>query len=664
MRNYFLFIHILLSYITHSQEYKIEGELSSTKNEPIQNVSIIIYQDNNVIAYTYSNSDGKYETSFKLKTEESSSIKIVANSLGYQQQEKLILINDKATFRVDFVLEEKAEQLNEVVLETWEKIKVKQDTITYKASAFRDGSEQVVEDLLKNIPGIEVTSDGNIKVNGKAIDKLLIEGDDLFDDKYKLLTKNLDSNNIEEIEILNNFEDNPVLKNFQESEKVALNLKLKEDKKNVWFGNVDLGYGNDDRYNSTINIGLLRKKIKFFNLTNVNSIGKTAISQVENTGTLNITGSETSKKIEKSNNEFVRIDNLSSSNFSNNEDVFNNSSLNSLSFVTNLSKQTKLRSLTYFTYDKINKHNNNLTQYFIEPKMISFSEQNNIGIKNLSFATELELKHYSKNETYITYDFNFENNPTKTRGNLISNSSNISQVLDDINYNFFNHLNITKKVSKNMLLLSYGYLGINKTEQNFIIQPNVFSDIFNNDENSTIVQKSRTPLNYYGLISELVTKGNKSQFGLELAITVDKNEITNNFRFENETPIDSLSNDMFFKSSELVIKGKYTYDISRFFKLNSSLSLSQNYVNTNNSKKEFLFLNPKIRFYTKNNRIGNFGVNYSYQNNLPQPRYLTEGFILTNYRTFNRGTNEIQQINNHSFGFYYTFNNYHCYPKV
>lgn len=658
MRNYLLLINILLNYITHSQEHKIAGELSSTKNEPIQNASIIIYQDDNVIAYTYSNSDGKYETSFKLKTEESRSIKIVANSLGYQQQEKSILINDKSTFKVDFVLEEKAEQLNEVVLETWEKIKVKQDTITYKASAFRDGSEQVVEDLLKNIPGIEVTSDGNIKVNGKAIDKLLIEGDDLFDDKYKLLTKNLDSNTIEEIEVLNNFEDNPVLKNFQESEKVALNLKLKEDKKNVWFGNVDLGYGTDDRYNSTINIGLLKKKIKFFNLTNVNSIGKTAISQVENTGTLNITGSETSKKIEKSNNEFVRIDNLSSSNFSNNEDVFNNASLNSLSFVTNLSRQTKLRSLTYFTYDEIKKHNNNLTQYFIEPKTISFSEQNNIGIKDLSFATELELKHYSKNETYITYDFTFENNPTKTRGNLISNSSNISQVLDDRNYNFFNHLNITKKVSENMLLLSYGYLGINNTEQNFIIQPNVFSDIFNNDENSTIVQKSRTPLNYYGLISELVAKGNKSQFGLELAITVDKNEITNNFRFENETPIDSLSNDTHFKSSELAIKGRYTYDISRFFKLTSSLSLSQNYVNTNNSKKEFLFLNPKIRFHTKNNRIGNFGVNYSYQNNLPHPRYLTEGFILTNYRTFNRGTNDIQQINNHSFGFYYTFNNY------
>lgn len=117
----------------------------------------------------------------------------------------------------------------------------------------------MVEDLLKNIPGIEIGSDGNIKVNGKTIDKLLIEGDDLFDDKYKLLTKNLDANNIEEVEVLNNYEDNPVLKSFQQSEKVALNLKLKKDKKNVWFGNLDLGYGMDNRYNSTANIGLLKK---------------------------------------------------------------------------------------------------------------------------------------------------------------------------------------------------------------------------------------------------------------------------------------------------------------------------------------------------------------------------------------------------------------------
>lgn len=643
---------------TFGQSVNLKGTIKDKSSNLIGNITVVVYQKENILAYTYTNEFGKFEITFELSSSLDNSIKVVANSLGYQEQEKTILLENKTEYILDFDLEEKTEQLNEVVLEAWEKIKVKRDTITYKVSAFKDGSERVVEDLLKNIPGIEIASDGNIKVNGKAIDKLLIEGDDLFDDKYKLLTKNLDANNIDEIELLNNFEGNPVLKSFQESEKVALNLKLKEDKKNVWFGNLDLGYGTDNRYNSTANVGLLKKKIKFFNLTNVNSIGNTAISQVKNNNEFDFTGFDYDKKIEKINNKVVKIDNLSSTNFSNNEDIFNNSFLNSLSFVTNLSKQTKLRSLTYFTYDEIEKQNDNITEYFIEPETISFNEQNRINIKDLSFATELELKHYSKNETYLTYDFTFENNPTDTRGNLIFSGDNISQIQEEKKYNFFNHLKITKKIANNTILLVYSYLGINNTEQDYAIQPNILNDIFNNDEDLTINQNSNTPLNYYGLISEIVAKGKKSEYGLEFSATVDRDKIENSFNFENQTQIDTLSNNTNYKNSKLSILGKYNYGISRLFKISSSLSISQNYLDVNDTKKDLFFINPKIRFHTKKTKIGNFGLSYSYQNNIPQTRYLTEGFILTNYRAFNRGTSDIQKINNHSFGFFYTFNNY------
>jgi hypothetical protein len=651
-------VFLIIYNFCNSQQVTINGTLKGLDDKVIPNASIILSLNERIVAYTYSNSLGYYATTFELKKSDNTKLRIIANSLGYEQKEKTILIDNKTTYTIDFSLKEKVEELNEVVLESWEKIKVKRDTITYKVSAFKDGSESVVEDLLKNIPGIEVSSDGNIKVNGRAIDKLLIEGDDLFDDKYKLLTKNLDANNIEEIEVLNNFEDNPVLKNFQESEKVALNLKLKDEKKNVWFGNLDLGIGTDKRYNTTANIGLLKKKIKLFNLTNLNSIGNTAISQVKNTGTLNFTNLDTNKKTEKNNNNIVNIDNLSSSNFSNNEDIFNNSFLNSLSFVTNLSKETKLRSLTYFTYDEVDKQNANLTQYFIEPETISFTEQNIIDIKDISFATELELKHYSKNETYITYDFTFENNPTKTRGNLIFNNDNINQLQDDNKYNLFNHLNITKKISDKTLLLTYAYLGINNTEQNYTIQPNIFSDIFNNNENLTINQNSKTPLSYYGLISELIAKGTKSEYSLEFSATIDKDEIESQFKFDNQTPIDTLSNNTDYKNSRLALTSKYNYNISRLFKISSSLTISQNYIRLNDSKEQLFFINPKIRFHTKKTKIGNFGISYGFQNNLPQSKYLTENLILSNYRTFNRGLEDIQQINNHNFGFYYTFNNY------
>lgn len=651
----FLFI---ISYICQAQEYRITGVLSSTQNEPIQNATIVLYQEDDIIGYTYSNPKGAFEIAFNFDSKKSPNLQIVANILGFQEQAKIITIENRKAYTVNFVLKEKVEQLNEVVLEAWEKIKVKRDTITYKVSAFEDGSESVVEDLLKKIPGIEVASDGNIKVNGKTIDKLLIEGDDLFDDKYKLLTKNLDANYIDEVEILNNFEDNPILKNFQESEKVALNLKLKENKKNVWFGNMDLGYGSDNRYNSTINIGLLKKKLKLFNLSNANSIGNKSLEQVENTERLNIHSFNSDKKIEKTNNTLVDIDNVSSSNFSNNEDIFNNSFLNSLSFVSNLSEQTKVRGLTYFTYDEIKKQHKNLTEYFIEPDAIHFSEQNAINIKDLSFSTEVELKHYSKKNTYLVYDFTFENNPTKTRSDLIFIDDHILQNQDDKNHNIYNHFNITKKITDNTLLLTYAYFGINNTKQDYTIQPNTLSALFNNNEELTIHQTNNTPRNYYGIQSELLTKRRKSEYGIELSATVDNDKIETNFRFDDQAPIDTLSNDMAYKNSKLAVTGKYNYDISRLFKISSSLSISKNYIDLNNSKNEFFFINPKIKLYTSKTKMGNLGVSYSYQNNLPQSQYLTEHFIIKNYRTFNKGATSIQQTNNHSFGFFYTFNNY------
>ena len=127
-----------------AQEYRISGILNSIQNEPVQNATIIVYQESEIIAYTYSNTSGRYQTKFNLKDKQFNKLKIAVNSLGFQELEKMILLDNKPEYKLDFTLEVKAEELNEVVLETWEKIKVKQDTITYKVSAFKDGSETVV----------------------------------------------------------------------------------------------------------------------------------------------------------------------------------------------------------------------------------------------------------------------------------------------------------------------------------------------------------------------------------------------------------------------------------------------------------------------------------------------------------------------------------------
>lgn len=652
-KNKLICFFLLLCQVIQGQLIEVKGNVVNVNNKPLPNVAIIAYNNKDIVTYTQSNEKGIFYCSFK--KEKIDSIKITASSLGFKTNEQYFKVTTKNTIKVNFILEESLEVLNEVVINSWEKIHVKKDTVAYKVTAFKDGSERVVEDLLKNIPGIEVNPNGIIKVNGKAIDKLLIEGDDLFDSEYKLLSKNLDASVINQVEVLNNFEDNPVLKKFQNSEKVAINLKVKATKKNIWFGNLDIGLGTNNNYNSLANIGLIKKKIKFFNLTNANSIGNTAMSKTGNNNTIRYSNYTTSSKIEKNNYKVVDIDNVSSNNFSKNEDVFNNSLLNSLSFVTKLSKKTSLRSLTYFSLDKINKQNASYTEYLINTTHpISFTEKNKFNTHNISFATNLELKYRATDNTYINYDATFEKKQNEVIGGLLFNTTAINQIQNDKQFNAYNHLNITKQLFKNKMLFIYAYHGVNNTEQLYTVQPNLL--LGDNSQKNT--QKGNTPLNYYGLVSEITSKNKNAVYGLKLAYKVDKDEIYTDFRLEDDKKVDTLSNKTTYKNAQISLQTKFNYKLSKLLRLNTSISFAKNSNELNNKKKNLFFINPKVKIYTKKTKVGNFGFSYSFQNTLPQAKYLTSNYMLKNYRVFVKGAPTIQQNENHSFGFYYTFNNY------
>lgn len=658
IRTYSLLLTLLIGISTYSQSIEVNGTIYNSKEEPIVGASIVLYKGESIEDYTFSNENGLYRLNSK-SIKVGDTIRLVVSSLGYSKFVKTIVSKAGGIVAQDFVLKEKIEQLNEVVLEANEKIKIDTDTITFNADSYSNASQQVVEDLLKELPGVEVLNDGNIKVNGKPIDKLLVEGDDLFDKKYKLLSKNLDAKNISEVQILNNFEDNPVLKSFQESEKVAINLKLKEDKKNIWFGNISLGLGNDERYEGTANLGLLKKKIKLFNLTSTNSIRNLSTSQVQNGIQADISVARTETKIEKENNTFVDIDNVSNPDFSNNEDLFNNSFLNSFALVTNLSGSTKLRNLSYYAFDKIDKQNTNLVQFFTSPGEVGYSEERSLSIRDIFFATELEIKHFSKDGTYYKFDFSFENNPSRQRGNILTNIDQVYQLQDDNKHDFFNHLNITKKLKENTLLSAYAYYGVNRTEQFLQVESNVIDQGVDNEDMPTSTgQNINSPLEYTGLIAEIITKHDHSELGFEFAANFDNDKINSSATTGNQSAVDSLTNGTSYRNFSFGSTVKYTYAFSNALKLKSSVNISQNYIDLNDYDSQEIFFNPSIGLKYKSDRTGSFGLNYSFTNNLPPIQYLNENFILRNYRTFTRGLNSIDPIRNQNINFRYSYQNY------
>jgi hypothetical protein len=92
--------------------------------------------------------------------------------------------------------------------------------------------------------------DGNITVEGKSVQKIMVEGKDFFDGDTKIATKNIPANALDKIQVLRNYNEVTNLKGLENNEEnVAINIKLKEGKKNFWFGDITAGAGAWDTEN-------------------------------------------------------------------------------------------------------------------------------------------------------------------------------------------------------------------------------------------------------------------------------------------------------------------------------------------------------------------------------------------------------------------------------
>jgi len=121
------------------------------------------------------------------------------------------------------------------------------DTITYNADSFKKPTDRKLGDLLQNLPGVEVNDAGEVEVEGKAVRKLMVDGKDFFEGDTKLGTKSIPADAVDKVEVLKNFAEVGQLRSVQDnSDNVALNIKLKEGKKNFWFGDITAGGGASD----------------------------------------------------------------------------------------------------------------------------------------------------------------------------------------------------------------------------------------------------------------------------------------------------------------------------------------------------------------------------------------------------------------------------------
>lgn len=261
---------MIISASTYSQELEISGNVRDKNNNSIAGSSVLLLRTNDSLIVNFGRSD--QHGNFSLKYSGSLPVLISVQKVGYHSEYRTLIDrkNLVTTFRL---LRDTILHLDEVVVNIRSKIAVKGDTTSYHLDAFRVGGERKLEEALARLPGFEIQENGKISVNGRPIQKILVEGDDLVSGRYTLLSKNLSPDLIEDVQLIDNFLDDPFFKTSSRSDDIALNLRFKEKFKSTFLTDASLELGTTDRYNANVNNIFLSKGTKLYLLSSMNNIG-------------------------------------------------------------------------------------------------------------------------------------------------------------------------------------------------------------------------------------------------------------------------------------------------------------------------------------------------------------------------------------------------------
>ena len=336
-----------------------------------------------IIQFTSTNEDGAY--SILLKTQKDS---LFIEASSFIHEPKTIALKNLKAFNNELILnlnlEKKATILNEVTVNKVLPIIQKKDTTEYNSNSFKDGSEKVIEDLLKKLPGIKVESTGEIKYKGKTIKKMLLDGDDLFDSNYTIGTKNINVDMVEKIQGIDNYEENNLLKGITDSEDVALNLVLKKGITDI-SGNATFGYGIKEKEYGNISGILVNKKVKAFGISSYNNVGQNNTPYDFNSEIISLENLKNNNLISKSILNEGNFGSILDNSFQNQNKNFY-SSINTLNKVF---KKSSFKINAGFYQDELNRMNISNSKIVLEDEIITIDEFNLIKKKPKLFDLNL-----------------------------------------------------------------------------------------------------------------------------------------------------------------------------------------------------------------------------------------------------------------------------------
>ncbi len=255
-----------------AQERLISGQIiDRDTKDPVEQVTIqLLKTDSTYVGGAISNEEGL----FHVTAPANGKYLIKITSVGYKSTVKRIQISeDKNLAMGKVVIGSEAIMLKGAVVTAMaQKVTLKEDTFVYNSSAYRTPEGSVVEELVKRLPGAEVSDDGTIKINGKEVKKILVDGKEFMTGDTKTALKNLPTSIIDKIKAYDEKSDLAKVTGIDDGEEqTVLDFGVKKGMNKGMISNIDLGIGNKDRYSARGMGGYFNGNNRFFLFGNANN---------------------------------------------------------------------------------------------------------------------------------------------------------------------------------------------------------------------------------------------------------------------------------------------------------------------------------------------------------------------------------------------------------
>jgi hypothetical protein len=691
MKKHLFLLFIFTNSVIFSQ-IKMTGKVTDSIGTPLElaNVILINSESNSLETFAMSDDKGNYKLSLKKNT----SYNLQVSYIGMSTFSQMLMTKNDDIFK-NFSLQSN-NQLDAVELTYEMPVVISGDTLVYDADSFKTGTERKLEDVLKNLPGVEINDDGEIEVEGKAVTKVMVEGKDFFDGDSKIASKNIPSNAVDKVQILKNYAEVGQLSSVQNNQdNIAINIKLKKGKDKFWFGNILAGSGESPNYtqNQDLDLYIFQPKLFFYSPTysinvigDLNNIGEQAFTRRDYwnfSGGFNRPSGKSGTNISLGNNNlsFLQLQNNRAKDI-NTEFIAINSSFSP-------SKKLDYSAFLILTNSETEIQQNNSTQYVgltdnipDENTQTNTSQTSELGIGKFS------LKFNPNVNNQVDYEvLGRVTNESQDQNYLSSVIGSIEQLDEAETFSINQNLNYYYTLNeKNIFALEAQHQL--KDEDPFY---NALLENNDNYQTTAIGLGLDNSLPFYNIAQDKRVKSNqldakvdywnilnkKSDLNLTLGTIYSKQDFDSEiFQYLSEydeniynptslvndgfdsNDVSYLFNDLYLGLHYRLKTGKFT--ISPGFTAHSynSENNQSGSVDSNFSyKKSFFKILPDFNMIIQLKDSESLRLNYAMRTQFTDITKIARGLVLNNYNSLFIGTQDLQNAVSHNISLnYYSFN--------